>query len=91
VKRRKTLLIAVSIGAVIGFVSTMPLWIDGGEAWELLLLISLPGFIVAFPVGAMGIVGNMHDPNAVVTGVVDALFYAWLFYWLITWRNRGEL
>ena len=80
--RSKTLAVAVLAGVLAGFVSTLPLWIDGGEAWGLLLLLSVPGFIVAFPLGAMGIAGNMHDPNAVVTGLVDALFYAWLLYWL---------
>ena len=89
-RRGTRLLLAVLLGGLVAGVSTLPLWRDLGEAGDFLSLFSLPGALVALPLGAMGVVGNMHDPNAVVMAFVDGLFYAWLFYWLMTRRLPRE-
>ncbi len=86
----KSLLLAVLLAGLVAFGSTFPLWLDFGEAWGGLLLFSLPGAIVAFPLGAMGLVGNAHDPSLAVIASVDFLFYAWLFYWVMMRRYRHE-
>jgi hypothetical protein len=91
VKRETRFLIAILLGGLSAFVSTLPLWRDFGEmVGSFLMLFSLPGFIVAFLLGAMGLVGNAHDPNIIVIAVVDGLFYALLFYWLMTRRFPRE-
>jgi hypothetical protein len=74
----------------VAFGSTVPLWFDLGEAWGFLLLFSLPGAVIAFPLGVMGVAGTAHGPSVVVIAFVDFLFYAWLFYWLMTRRRRRE-
>lgn len=85
------LLIAMLLGGLVAIASVLPLWHDIAEkVGDFLLLFSLPGAIIALPLGAMGVVGNAHDPNAAVMAVVDCLFYAWLFYWLMTRRPRHE-
>ena len=85
--REAKLFIAVALGGLAAFASTLPLWRDIPEGvGTFLLLLSLPGFIVAFPLGVIGFVGNAHDPNIIVAAVVDGLFYAWLLYWLMTRR-----
>ena len=86
----KSLAVAVSLSGLVTLGSTFPLWRDVGEAWGLLLLLSLPGAVFAFPLGAMGVIGNAHDPSLAVTSSVDFLFYAWLFYWLMMRRHRHE-
>jgi ABC-type Mn2+/Zn2+ transport system permease subunit len=91
VKRETRFLIAILLGGLSAFVSTLALWRDFGEmVGSFLLLFSLPGFIVAFLLGAIGLVGNAHDPNIIVIAVVDGLFYALLFYWLMTRRFPRE-
>ena len=87
---QRRFLTAVLLGGLVAFVSTLPLWVDGAENWDLLLVFSLPGVLVALPLGVMGIAGNMHDPNTVVTGLVDGVFYTWLFYWLMKRRLRSD-
>ena len=49
----KSLAVAVSLSGLVTLGSTFPLWRDVGEAWGLLLLLSLPGAVFAFPLGAM--------------------------------------
>ncbi len=90
-------LVAFLLAALIAFGATLPLWHEmhmntvGAIVADFLLLFSLPGALVAFPLGYMGIGGNMHDPSVVVMGVVDFLFYWWLFHWLMTRRlPRGR-
>jgi hypothetical protein len=80
----------VPLAGLVACASTFPLWRDVGEGWGVLLLLSLPGAIIAFPLGAMGVVGNAHDPSLAVIACIDFLFYAWLFYWLMTRRLRHE-
>ncbi|HVG26062.1 MAG TPA: hypothetical protein VM865_00545 [Acidobacteriaceae bacterium] len=86
--RDRRVLFSMRAGAVVGLGSTLPLWSDAGERWGFLLLLSLPGIIVALPLGCMGVIGNAHDPNAVVIALVDACFYAWLSYRLMKWKGR---
>jgi hypothetical protein len=86
----KAFLTSVLFGGLVSCASTIPLWRDVGEVWGGLLLFSLPGLIVAFPLGAMGIGGNAHDPSAWVTAFVDFLFYSRLIYWLMTRRRARE-
>jgi hypothetical protein len=85
------LLTSFLISLVIAILSTIALWWDEGYRFGFLLILSLPGLIVAFPVAMMGIAGNVHDPSAAVTGGVDVVFYTWLFYWFIARRKaRAE-
>lgn len=84
-REHKVLLAAVSLGALIAVGGTLPLWFDLGEAWGPLVLLSIPGAFVAFPLSLVG-VGNPHDPSSAVIAVVDFIFYAWLFYWLMMRR-----
>ena len=86
-KRETRFLTAILLGGILAFVSTLPWWCNFGEmVGSFLTLFSLPGAIVALALGAMGLIGNAHDPNIVVIAVVDGLFYALLFYWFITRR-----
>ncbi len=89
-REAKSLGIAVILSGLVTLASTVPLWRDLGEGWGLLLVASLPGAIVAFPLGVMGVAGNAHDPSLAVIASVDFLFYAWLFYWLMMRRHRHE-
>ncbi|MGA8937897.1 MAG: hypothetical protein WB439_01915 [Acidobacteriaceae bacterium] len=86
----KSLMLALLFGTLVAVVSTLPLWRDLGDAGDFLLLFSLPGAIVALPLGAMGLVGNAHDPNFVVMAMVDDIVYTWLFYWLMSRRLPRE-
>ncbi|HSY37800.1 MAG TPA: hypothetical protein VK814_18740 [Acidobacteriaceae bacterium] len=89
-REAKSVGIAVTLSGLVTVASTVPLWRDLGEGWGVLLLLSLPGAIFAFPLGAMGVVGNAHDPSLAVIASVDFLFYAWLFSWLMMRRRRHE-
>jgi hypothetical protein len=86
----KLLLIAATLSGLVTAGSTLPLWRDVGEVWGGLLLLSVPGFIISFPLGVMGLGGNAHDPSLGVTAFVDFLFYAWLIHWLMARRHRHE-
>jgi hypothetical protein len=52
-----------------------------------LMLLSLPGTIVAMPLALAGL-GNVHDPNLMVIDAVDFAVYAGVIYWLLGRRRK---
>ena len=83
------LLIGALLGGLIGLGSIANRRYDLGPVVILLLFpFSIPGLLVAVFLGMFAILGPGHDPNMIVAAVIDLIFYAWLFDFVMNRRHR---